>query len=127
MSGFSFEWNGDEMKAKVFGVCEKNVKQSAENVKKNARRNVSVENGDLGESIEVKTWSKPGVSGAYVEAGEKDQEQIARFVELGTPGDVYTGGAYKGQERTPIKAKPYLRPAIKKEKNKFKKSFNGAI
>ena len=127
MSNFKLDWNGEEMKRTVLSVCKKNVKTSAENVATKARHNVPVDNGDLKESIGVKTWSKKGVEGAYVHAGEKGAEHIAAFVELGTPGSVYTGGAYKGQKRTPIAAKPYLRPALKREKSKFKKSFNGAL
>ena len=129
---FKLEWNGEELKAQIAAVAEENVMKSARRVMAGAKRRVPVDNGYLKESIKIKKWENKGVVGVYVYAGNDSEEDsgsshVARFVELGTPGDIYTGGEYKGQKRTPIEAKPYLRPALRAEKKKFIKSFEGAL
>jgi hypothetical protein len=124
---FKLDWNDNELKKRIVQVSEKNVLASARRIEAGARGRVAVDNGDLKESIDVVTWKNKGVVGAYVRAGAPGEEHIANFVELGTPGEVYTGGAYKGQERTPIKADPYLRPALRRDKLKFANSFRNAI
>ncbi len=127
MNTFKLDWNGEQLKAKVLKVCEKNVRDSAERVASSARQNVSKDTEGLKNSIKVKTWSKKGACGAIIEAGEKGKEHIAGFVELGTPGDKWLSGKKKDKNRTPIKAAPYLRPALKKEKNRFKNRFKGKL
>lgn len=124
---FKLEWEGKNLKRRVYIVCEENVERSAQRVASGARKRVDVDNGDLKESIGVIKWKKDGVIGAYINAGVDGEEQIATFVELGTPGEVYTGGAYKGQKRTPIRAREYMRPALRAEKRKFAESFRNAI
>jgi very-short-patch-repair endonuclease len=49
------------------------------------------------------------------------------FVELGTPGETYRIKSKRGQSRTPIKASPYMRPALKKNKRKFKNDFQNKL
>ena len=148
---FELEWNGEELKAQIAAVAEENVMKSAQRVMKGAKRRVPVDNGYLKESIKIKKWKNKGVIGTFVQAGERGEDSgdtyIAMFVELGTPGDTMrvrqdvkfrTQRMVKGQltwvkrrrrimKRTPIKAKPYLRPALRAEKKKFIKSFEGAL
>ena len=124
---FEMDWNGSEHKAKVKAIAGKNVSATAKRVVVNAKQLVSVDLGTVKESIEEVIWTNKGVEGAYIQAGEKGEEQIPFFIELGTPGEVYTSGAYKGQNRTPIIASPFLRPALNKEKLRFLNSFKGAL
>ena len=124
---FTMEWEGEGLKNRVKIVAERNVLDSARRVQAGAKKRVPIDNGDLKESIDIKTWKNKGVEGAYILAGAPGEEHIAHFVELGTPGEIYTGGAYKGQKRTPIKAAPYLRPALRAEKKRFAESFRDAL
>ena len=82
-----------------------------------------VDTGGLKKSIHIKTFKKVGIFGAYVKAGEKGKEHIAGFVELGTPGTT----TRHGKNRTPIKASPYMRPALKKNKRKIRKAFENKL
>lgn len=124
---FSLDWNEKELTAQVRGACKKAVLGGARDVAIDAKMNVPVDKGNLLFSIEVKPWEKHDAVGAYVTAGGKDMGHIAGYVELGTPGTVYKRGKKKGKERTPIKAKPYLRPALKKNKRKILSKFNGGL
>ena len=124
---FSMKWNEEKLTVDVRGACKKAVLMGARDVAIDAKMLVPVDNGNLLSSIEIKTWEKHDAVGAYVTAGGKDMGHIARFVELGTPGKVYKRGKKKGSERTPVKAKPYLRPALKKNKRKILAKFNGAL
>ncbi len=127
MSNFNFKWNGAAVKVEVEGICEKAVNDGAKMVAKDARRLAPVRTGGLKKSIRIQKWKKPGIVGAYVVAGEKNREHIARFVELGTPGETYKSGKKKGRSRTPIKAKPFLRPALKKNKSKIRNAFRNKL
>jgi len=124
---FSLEWNEKELTGAVRGACKKVVHGGARDVAIEAKKNVPVDNGDLLNSIEVNSWENNEAVGAYVTAGGKDLGHIARFVELGTPGTVYKSGKKKGKDRTPVKAKPFLRPALKKNKAKILAKFEGAL
>ena len=124
---FTLEWEGENLKRRVYLASKKNVKEASERVAKGMRKRVPKDTGGLKESIEVKEWENKGVLGAYVQAGEEGKEHIATFVELGTPGDVYTGGDYKGRKRKPLPKQPYLRPALRAEKKRFAKSFKDAL
>lgn len=142
MSSFKLDWHGKELTAAVEGICEDAVFGGAEKIAKDARRLVPKDTGGLKKSIHVKTWKKPGIFGAYVKAGEKGKEHIAGFVELGTPGTTmkvqnpgftYTKKRRRGNwktmsvKRTPIKASPYMRPALKKNKSKIRKGFENKL
>lgn len=124
---FKLDWNGAEVTAEVRRACKKVVFDGAKDIAIDAKMNVSVDRGDLLSTITVKTWEKQDAIGAYVTAGEEDLGHIANFVELGTPGTIYKSGKKKGADRTPVKAKPYLRPALKKNKRKILAKFNGAL
>jgi len=124
---FTLDWHGEDLKKRVSEVAKANVLKSAVKIKKNAFGLAPVDTGGYRESIEYKTWNNKGVFGAYVESGEPGLEHLARFIELGTPGEFYTGGSYKGQKRTPIPAKPHLRPALNQEKKAFLNSFRDAL
>lgn len=123
MKDFKLEWHGRELIAEIEDVCRAAVKSRARAVARDAKGLVAVDTGGLRDSIQVKSWEKPGVFGAYISAGEKGKEHIAGFVELGTPGEVYVNKRKKGKPRTPIEAKPYLRPALEKNRRKFKMDF----
>lgn len=127
MSDFKLDWHGKELIAEIEDICEDVVKERAEAVAKDARRFVSKDTGGLKKSIHVKTFKKTGVFGAYVKAGEKGKEHIAGFVELGTPGTVFKRKYRKGQKRTLIKASPYMRPALKKNKRKIRNAFQNKL
>ena len=127
MSSFKLDWNGKELIAEIENICEDAVKKRAKAVARDARRFVPKDTGGLKKSIHVKTFKKPGVFGAYVKAGEKGKEQVAGFIELGTPGETYKIKSKRGQSRTPIKASPYMRPALKKNKRKFKNDFQNKL
>ncbi len=127
MSGFKLDWNEPEVTAEVRGACKDAVLQGARDVAIDAKMNVPVDTGGLMNSVTVKTWEREDAVGAYVTAGVKDKEHIARFVELGTPGEVYKGSKKEGQPRAPIKAQPYLRPALKKNKSKILSNFKNKL
>lgn len=127
MSNFKLDWHGRELIAAVEGICENAVFGGAEKIARDARRFVPKDTRGLGKSIHVKKFKKTGVVGAYVKAGEKGREHIAGFVELGTPGEVCKAKSKKGQPRTPIKASPYMRPALKKNKAKIRKNFQNKL
>lgn len=127
MSSFKLDWNGKELIAEVEGICEDAVFGGAKKIAKDARRFVPKDTRGLEKSIHVKKFKKTGVIGAYVKAGEKDKEHIAGFVELGTPGETYRIKSKKGQTRTPIKASPYMRPALKKNKRKIRNAFSNKL
>ena len=123
MSNFKIDWNGKEVTREVENICEDAVMAGAKAIARDAKRLVSINTGGLKKSIHVKTFKKTGVFGAFVKAGEEGKEHIAGFVELGTPGTT----TRKGKNRTPIKAKPYMRPALKKNKSKIKRAFENKL
>lgn len=127
MSSFNLDWHGKELIAEVEGACEDAVNAGAEKIARDARRLVPKNTRGLEKSIHVKKFKKTGVIGAYIKAGEKGREHIAGFVELGTPGEVFKTKSKKGQLRTPIKAKPYMRPALKKNKRKIRRDFQNKL
>ncbi len=132
MADFKLKWNGKQLNAEVTAACKKAVINGAKNVAIDARMNVPVDEGNLLFSIKVTSFEKKDVVGAYVSAGgdgssnNNGQGDIAGFVELGTPGTVYKAGPRKGP-RKPIQAKPYLRPALKKNYNKILVSFRDKL
>ena len=127
MSSFNLDWNGGELIAEIEDICEDVVNAGAKKIARDARRLVPKDTRGLEKSIHVKTFKKLGVFGAYVKAGEKGKEHIAGFVELGTPGETFRIKSKKGQPRTPIKASPYMRPALKKNKNKIRRDFQNKL
>lgn len=142
MSDFKIDWNDREVIAEIENICEEAVMSGAKAVARDAKRLVPKDTGGLKKSIHVKTFKKVGVFGAYVKAGEKGKEHIAGFVELGTPGTTmkvqnpgftYTKKRRRGNwktmsvKRTPIKASPYMRPALKKNKSKIRRAFENKL
>lgn len=127
MNDFKLDWHGRELIAEIEDICEDAVNAGAEKIARDARRLVPVDTGGLKKSIRVKSWKKPGVFGAYVKSGEKGKEHIAGFVELGTPGTTFERKYRRGQKRTPIKASPYMRPALKKNKSKIRRAFENKL
>jgi HK97 gp10 family phage protein len=127
MNGFKLDWGDEELTAEVQRSCKKAVLAGARDIAIDAKMRVPVDTGELLFSIEVKLWEKPDTIGAYVKAGGDDRGHIARFVELGTPGAAYRSGKKKGEYRKPVKAKPYLRPALKKNKAKILTKFKDIL
>lgn len=127
MSGFELDWNGKELTAEVRGACRETIKDVANDVAEDARRNCPEDDGDLKKTIEVVAFEKIDAVGAYVKAGGEDLGHVARFVELGTPGTTYNSGKKKGKARKPVKAKPYLRPALNKHRRKMLSKFRGKL
>ena len=127
MSDFKLTWGGAHLTAEVIGACKESIKQGAEKVAKDARELCPKDSGELVSTIAVSDWQKDDAVGAYVKAGGDDLGHVARFVELGTPGTVFKNGARKGAERQPIVAQPYLRPALKKNKQAIINQFKGRL
>lgn len=123
MSDFKLNWLGKDVVQEVNGICEDAVRAGAKRVARDARRLVPKDTMGLEKSIVIKSWKKPGIFGAYVKAGEKGKEHIAGFVELGTPGTT----TRQGKNRTPIKAAPFMRPALKKNKSKIRRGFENKL
>lgn len=127
MSDFKLNWNDESLTAEVLGICKRVTKDKAEDIAADARANCPKDSGELAEKIEVVEFQKKDAVGAYIKAGGKDLGHIARFVELGTPGTEYKSGERKDSERTPVKAKPYLRPALKKHKRGYASGFKDKL
>jgi HK97 gp10 family phage protein len=146
MNSFNLDWNDVEVQRVVDMTCEAAVNEGAEAVLKDAKALCPIEkNGRSGEGWKVrvpgalrdsgrivKFKNSSGV-GAYVKFGGEGymskgvDTYYAAFVELGTPGEIYKAKSKKGQEREPIEAKPFIRPALRKNKTKIIKKFNGAM
>ena len=145
MSDIKIEWHGKGLQMTIAGICKKAIKKTADKVERDARKLVPKsatekwqnpgyrhdardrKPGGLRDSITSTYWDKTGVYGAFVQAGESGREHIAGFVELGTPGTTKRSTGKGKQTRTPIKARPFLRPALKKNKRKFLLEFKGKI
>ena len=104
------EWNDREVLRNVKSIAEDVAEKGAEMTAQDARRLVPVKTGALKESIEVHK-SKFEDGGYVVSAGSK-KLFYASFVELGTDN---------------LTAKPFLRPALSKNKSKIKKMFRDAL
>lgn len=103
------EWNDALGPVIEKAVAEASVK-AAEQVAADARRLVPVNSGELQASIRaVKSKFKDG--GAIIMAGSK-KAFYAHMVEYGT---------------VKKSARPFLRPALKKNKNKTKKTIEEAV
>ena len=142
MSDFKLEWHGKKLTGLIEDICEDAVRVGAKAVARDAKRLVPKDTGGLKKSIHIKTFKKPGIFGAYIKAGEKGKEHIAKFIELGTPGTTKKiqnvkfdparkrrSGNWKttSVKRTPIKAAPFMRPALKKNKSKIKRAFENKL
>lgn len=124
---FSLQWFGPEEKKAVANICERIVHAAGDRIEQAAKAKVQKKSRKLEKSIKARPWHTKTIYGCAVEAGEEGQEHVARFVELGTPGDEYKQGKRRGKKRTPIEPKPYLRPALKQEEGRFIKSFERAL
>lgn len=104
------EWNQKEIIAKIAAVSGDVAEKGAEMVARDARRLVPVETGKLKESIKVsKSRFKDG--GHVVSMGGGDL-YYGSFVELGASGKP---------------AKPFMRPALAKNKPRIRKMFRDAM
>ena len=124
---FRLDWNEKKLTGEVRKICKEATRKRAVDIAIDAKMNVPVEKGDLLFTIEVVQFEKPDAVGAYVKAGGENLGHVARFVELGTPGTVFKAGKKKGKQRRPVKANPYLRPALKKHGAGFPDDFKDKL
>ena len=127
-------WYGPEIERLVDGALEVKTTGSAKRVLAEAKRNCPVgDKGALKESGRIVVFTKDGVVGAYVKFGGQGYMSKGKdtyygpFVELGTPGTVIRSGKGIGGKREPVKATPFLRDALKKEKRNYYQSLDGAL
>jgi len=104
-------WKPEQFKKAVGIGVDEILKEGAERILSDARANVPVKTGTLQREIEVKVSKYDGY---IVQAqGPKNYDRYyASFVELGT---------WK------MKARPYLRPALKKNKGWIKNEIQRAL
>lgn len=137
---FKLEWDGHRLSSAVTELCIEAVNESAEELAEEIRQRIPVPAGTpkgnryrqagqhLRDTVRVNRWQRQGKAvGAYVSIGYPYLGYIARFIELGTPGTTYRSGKKKGKPRTPIKAKPFIRPALRRHKRKFMARFEGIL
>ncbi len=136
----NFQWFGEGVKREVQTVVAEAVNSSADDILKDAKKNCPVEKykstaksdyrqyqsrnpGSLKKSGRIVRWRKKNVVGAFIRFGGRGfmvngiDTYYAPFVELGTPGTM----TRMGDKRVAIKATPFLRNALKKNKRKLLK------
>ena len=120
------EWNDKQLIRKVEAAVKIATKKGAEAVAADARRNImriaKSPSGQLAREIDVRTSKyKNGGHIVYAQGpGNWTDPYHAIFVEVGTPGKDKRYNHKQG----PL---PYLRPALKKNKNKIESSFEGTL
>lgn len=152
---FTLEWSADQLTGDVLNACETVVFSGAEQVLKDAEANCPVESaesynkrkagpkakqygakiGVLKKSGRIVKFRKKSAVGAYVKFGGTVVDGVdtyyGRFVELGTPGTSFkTKKGYwghEGQQRVAVKAKPFIRPSLKKNGAGILNDFEGAM
>ena len=107
---YKLDWNAESVIRAIEGAVEVASKKGAEMVAADARRLCPVKSGALKESIKV-SKSKYADGGHIVSVGG-DQQYYASFVELGRAG---------------VLAKPFMRPALARNKPKIRKMFRDAL
>ena len=131
------EWFDDQLIHNIAIVSDGATKKAAEDVAKDAIRRVSGYSKELSQQIKVykNTYKDKTKKGYRVQAQAPGDynKYFAIFVELGNYSSVYgkykrpPGGSLKGISPIHIEKHPYLRPAIKIEKRKLAKRFQGTI
>lgn len=120
-------WHDKAVIEKVRRATDRVLKRGAQLIRNDARRNVNSKDGTLRSSINV-LKSKFG-DGYLIAAGaySKKDAYYAPFVELGTPGELYRAKSSRSGKRTPIQKRPYLRPAMKRNRAKIQRMFKDAL
>ena len=111
--GFTLEWHDKELLKKVNIIADSVAKKGADLVLKDATRLVPVDSGTLKKEIEL-TRGKFRDGDYFVQAqGPGNYTKFyATFVELGTHN---------------TEKKPFLRPALKRNKRRIQKMFKDAM
>ena len=131
-----FKWNADKIIRTVEQVLEAEVSDGAQVILKDAQarcRRITKGQGNLEKSGRVVRWKKSGTFGAYIKFGGTKymvngvDTFYAHFVELGTPGTTYKVKRLKGAKRTPVKAYPFLRPALRAYRRKYRARLKAAL
>jgi hypothetical protein len=148
---FTLDWQAERVGNAVMDVCENAVYDGAETVLKKAAARCPVEtvesverrsgsekvkkygagSGALKASGRITKFKKQGVVGAYVTFGGMVVNGVdtyyGPFVELGTPGTKFHNGrgyyGHKLEHRVAVKARPFLRPALKSSRSKIRNAF----
>lgn len=123
------EWDEKKLLSRVSDIADAVAKNGAERIASDARniltQNQSVDTGELKGTIRVEKSKYP--EGGYIVKMGSKKAWYGPFVELGTPGTSYKAKSMKGKSRIPIKAKPFMRPALEKNKKKIARDFQKAL
>lgn len=115
-SHLDIEWDGDDWLESLHVVADKVTRAMADDALATAQALVPKKTGTLKSEIEIKISKFPGGGAAVVAQGPGNYDRFyATFVELGTH-------TTRNQS-----AQPYLRPALKRVRRKFKKAIQDAI
>ena len=127
MSDVIIDWHDKAVIEKVKRATDRVLKRGAQRIRNQARRNISSRDGTLRRTVNV-LKSKFG-DGYLVAAGaySNPKAYYAPFVELGTPGLVYQPGKSRTGRRVPVEKKPYLRPALKANRQRIMRDFKNAL
>jgi len=126
------EWNDRGVLREVRQAVRVACKEGAEKVAQDARRLVPKDDGDLRDSIKVEPSKFKDGGYLVVAQGSGDYDRFyATFVELGHYSSLW--GLYSRKKKniktSPIKIKkrPYLRPALRKNKRAIQRAFDDLI
>ena len=134
-TGFTLEWHDKELLKKVNTIADAVAKKGAGLVLKDARKLVPVDSETLKREIELKQGKfKDGDYVVEAQGPGNYTKFYAKFVELGHYSSVWGtyvrpkgGGSLKGISPVRIPKKPYLRPALNKNKKRIQKMFKDAM
>jgi len=134
-AGFTLEWHDKELLKKVNIIADAVAKKGAGLVLKDARRLVPVDSETLKKEIEVHRGKFRDGDWVVEAQGPGNYTKFyAKFVELGHYSSVYGkykrskgGGSLKGISPIHIPKKPYLRPALNKNKSRIQRMFRDAM
>jgi len=117
------EWLGEQLATRVDNKCRIAVEEGAKQVLADAKRGCPEKTGELEATGEIVSFKRKYAVGSYVKFGSKEA-YYAPFVELGTPGTTFQTKGMKDKERKPVDAKPFMRPALRKNKARIRKGFD---
>ena len=112
-TGFTLEWHDKELLKKVNTIANAVAKRGADYVLNDAQKLVPVKSGTLKKEIELKRGKfKDGDYFVQAQGPGNYTKFYATFVELGTHN---------------TEKKPFLRPALKRNKRRIQKMFKDAM
>lgn len=128
------EWNDKKLIAQVGTVTDRICQEGAEMIAQDMRRGVPVKTGELKDTIQVrKSKFKDGgyIAGVFSDDSAKWEETLgarAIFVEYGHASPSRGRSNVKRNNITKtVPAKPFIRPALRKNRRKIAKRFEGAL